>query len=110
MELDARLILTIVGMAISVISAAAIAKQKLQTVIEQLTDIEKRLRVLDQRVDKSELTDQRVSVLSKMLSPDSREKEHKFLARIEARLDAVEAEVSHLRGMHNHKHPVIKET
>ena len=39
------------GMLVSVVSAAVIVRQKLATVIEQLYDIEKRLRVLDQRVD-----------------------------------------------------------
>ena len=97
------------GMIVSVVSAAVIVRQKLATVIEQLYDIEKRLRVLDQRVDKSELTDQRVSVLSDMLAPERREKLHRSLAEMEQRIASSESEISHLRGMHNHSHPPVRE-
>ena len=109
MELDARLLLTMGGMLTSVVAAAVLVKAKLAAVIEQLADIEKRLRAMDQRVDKSELTDQRVDVLSSMLSPDRREILHRSLARIEARVDGAENEIAHLRAMHNHRHPPISE-
>ena len=109
MELDARLILTAATAAGSMIAAAVIVKTKLAVTIEQLKDVEKRLRVLDQRVDKSELTDQRVDVLSSMLSPERREILHRSLASIEARVDGAENEIAHLRAMHNHKHPPISE-
>ena len=109
MELDARLLLTAGGMIVSIASAAAIVRQKLTSVVEQLVDIEKRLRVLDQRVDKSELTDQRVEVLSNMLSPERREILHRNLAMMEVKLAACENEIMHLRTMHNHRHPVIEE-
>ena len=68
MELPISTLLTLAGMAISVISAAAIAKQKLAAIIEQITDIEMRLRKIDQRVDRHEtqveMQAQRTSVLS----------------------------------------------
>ncbi len=51
MELDGRMILTLAGMLVSVVSAAAIVRQKLSTVIEQLADTEVRLRGLDRRID-----------------------------------------------------------
>jgi predicted nucleic acid-binding Zn-ribbon protein len=107
MELDARLILTISGMLVSVVSAAVIVRTKLAAVIEQLSDIEARFRALDQRVDKSELTDQRVDVLSKMLAPERREILHRSMATMETRLDNAENEISHLRTMHNHRHPPV---
>jgi len=109
MELDARLLLTMGGMLTSGVAAAVLVKAKLSNVIEQLADIEKRLRALDQRVDKSELTDQRVDVLSSMLSPDRRETLHRSLAKLEARLDGAENEITHLRSMHNSKHPRVTE-
>jgi hypothetical protein len=109
MELDARIILTISGMAASIIAAAVLVKTKLSVTIEQLKDVEKRLRVLDQRVDKSELTAQRVDTLQKMLAPEKREKLHRSLAAMEQRIVSSESEISHLRGMHNHKHPSVKE-
>ena len=109
MELDARLLLTMGGMLISVVSAAVIVKQKLATVIEQLADVEKRLRALDQRVDQSELTEQRVTTLSDMLAPPRREQLHRSLASMEQRIVYTEREINHLRSMHNHRHPPIKE-
>jgi hypothetical protein len=105
---DMRLLLTLGGMVVSIASAAAIVKQKLSTVIEQLTDIEKRLRLLDQRVDKSELTSQRVDVLASILSPERRQVLFERIAKQEERLRAAEGEIDHLRDMHNHKHPRIE--
>ena len=55
MEIDAKLIVTLIGMLISIVSAATIVKQKLSSVIDQLNDIksdyESRLRDLDKRTD-----------------------------------------------------------
>ena len=81
MELPISTILTLAGMAVSVIAAAAIAKQRLASVIEQLGDIETRLRKIDQRVDRHEtqveMQAQRTSVLSGMMSPDIQERRHR---------------------------------
>ena len=46
-EIDLRLILTLAGMGVSVVSAAVIVKTKLAAVIDTLSDIENRLRKLD---------------------------------------------------------------
>ena len=53
-ELDLRLILTLAGMGVSVVSAAVIVKTKLAAVIETLSDIESRLRKLDSTVDRQQ--------------------------------------------------------
>jgi len=109
MELDARLLLTMGGMLTSVVAAAVLVKAKLSNVIEQLADIEKRLRALDHRVDRSDLTTQRVDTLQGMLAPEKRERLHRSLAKLEARLDGAENEITHLRSMHNSKHPKVTE-
>ena len=55
-SIDIRLIVTLAGMLFSVAGAAAVAKMQLKIINEQLKDIESRLRVMDKRVDHTELT------------------------------------------------------
>jgi hypothetical protein len=110
-ELDLRMLLTIGGMLVSVVSAAIIVRQRLQQVVVQLQDVEKRLRAVDIRVDKSEVragtANQSLEILSSMLSPDRREKTHRELATIAARLASLERETIHLKTMHNTQHPPL---
>ena len=106
-SIDIRLIVTLTGMLVSVAGAAAVAKMQLKIINEQLKDIESRLRVMDKRVDHTELTGQRVDVLSNMLSPERREVLHRSLANMEARIQNIENEVSGLRSMHNGNHPEV---
>ena len=110
-ELSASTILTLAGMAISVIAAAAIAKQRLASVIEQLGDIEMRLRKIDQRVDRHEtqveMQAQRTSVLSGMMSPDIQERRHREIATLTADVSGIRTQVDKLLSMHNGKHPSI---
>ena len=107
MDLDPRMILTMAGMLISVVSSFVIVKQKLGAVSEQVGDIEGRLRILDNRVDKTEITDQRVSTLASMLAPGEREKFHREIATMSERLSALHSDVSALKSMHNGKHPPV---
>ena len=71
--LDLRTMLTVGGMLVSVVSAAVIVQTKLKGVIEQLQDIEQRLRALDSCTDKMHITNevmsQRLGVLSSLLDP-----------------------------------------
>ena len=111
MELPISTLLTVAGMAVSVISAAAIVKQKLAAVIEQLADIEARLRKLDQRVDRHEtqveMQAQRTSVLSGMMSPDIQERRHREIATLTADVSGIRTQVDKLLSMHNGSHPSI---
>ena len=109
MELDARMILTLAGMLVSVASAFVIVKTKLQTVIEQLSDIESRLRQQDKATDSQEVAiqnhSQRLHVISDMLAPKERESRARETASIIAELAAVRREVDKLSHMHNWSHP-----
>ena len=105
MEFDPRLMLTVAGILVSVVSAAVIVKTKLSTVIDSLTDIEARLRVIDSRVDKTELTAKSVEILSSMLSPAEREKSARETATMLEKMNAVQRELDTLRHMHNGVHP-----
>jgi len=106
-SVDIRLIMTLLGMLASIAGAAAVAKMQIKIITEQLQDIESRIRIMDKRVDKTELTGQRVDTLSNMLSPEKREALHRSLASMEERIGNIEREVSGLRTMHNGKHPEV---
>ena len=112
MELDGKFLITIAGMLISIVSAAAIVKQKLATVIEQLEkisrDYESRLRDLDKRTDRQEnlidLNAQKTHVLSGIMSPDRLEKSNRELERILLMAKSNETRISHLEKIHNNRH------
>ena len=50
--MDISLLVTIGGMLVSVVSAAAIAKNQIKNMMEHLEDAEERIRSLDVRVNK----------------------------------------------------------
>lgn len=105
------MILTLAGMLVSVVSAAAIVRQKLATVIEQLQDTEKRLRGLDRRIDAldtiTEMTQQRTNILAQMSSPENLRRDHMSLARVLADITNLKSETESLRKMHNGAHPPV---
>lgn len=72
-------------------------RYQVKSIQEVLADVEKRLRVLDTRVDKAELTDQRVSVLASMLSPTERDKAAREIATIRAELTTALNDVTTLK-------------
>jgi len=112
---DLRLLMTVGGMLVSVVSAFVIVKTKLSGVIEQLADMEKRLRKLDSTIDKQhtaiETQVQRTHVLSGMLEPSKREKLHRSLERNTVEIEHLRRDVdAHRReylSAHNGKHPAV---
>ena len=111
--IDLRLILTLAGMGVSVVSAAVIVKTKLAAVIDTLADIEHRLRKLDSTVDRQqshmEVANQKLSVLSSMLAPDKMEVRAREVATMKAEISSLQGSVSKLLSMHNGRHPPIKD-
>tara|TARA_R110002072_G_scaffold262771_1_gene421623 strand:+ start:198 stop:554 length:357 start_codon:yes stop_codon:yes gene_type:complete len=111
MELDARMILTLGGMLVSVVSAAAIVRQKLSTVIEQLADTEQRLRKIDQRIDLLDngeaVVKQRLDILAKMNAPDVLERRNMQTATMLSDIAYLQDETARLRHQHNGAHPPV---
>ena len=97
MEFDVRLLLTIGGMLVSVVSAAAIAKQQIKTLSEHIQDIENRLRKLDTRLDKNDnqtdITIQRLGILAGMMDPPTMDRRSRELERLRADLDHLQKKV-----------------
>ena len=111
MELDARMMLTLAGMLVSVVAAFVIVKTKLQTVIEDISDIEGRLRQIDKSTDTQEVTiqnhNQRLDVISGMLAPKERETRARGTASILTEISSLRRDVDKLYNMHNGTHPKI---
>ena len=85
MDVDFKLLLTLGGILVSVVSAAVIVKTRLQAVIETLADVAQRLRKLaaaDRAQTQQEVMWQRVQVLSSMLSPEKMEARAREIASI----------------------------
>ena len=101
MEIDVKLVITLGGMLVSVIGAAAVARQ-------QIKDQEQRMRAADVRADQLEnlvtVQSQRVDVLSKMNAPDVLARRNRELSRFETLINILQAEVTQLRAMHNGEH------
>jgi len=81
MELDIKTLITVGGIAASVIGSAAVAKHQLKTIHENIKEIFVSLKKLDQRTDKhdinAEMLTSKVTVLASMMSPDTLERRHR---------------------------------
>tara|TARA_R100000388_G_C7132230_1_gene106009 strand:- start:151 stop:480 length:330 start_codon:yes stop_codon:yes gene_type:complete len=107
-ELDTRLLLTVGGMLVSIVSAFVIVKTKLQTTIDQLLDIESRLRSLDRDTDAQQVSienlKQRADVTSEMLAPKERETRAREMATVRSELATCQRDLEVLKKMHNGEH------
>ncbi len=113
MEVDIKLVLTVAGMLVSVVGAAAVARQQIRVLLEQVQDQEQRMREADSRSDrlenKLEVQSQRVDVLSKMNDPQILAQANRELSRFEVLIAALRDEVSGLKKMHNGSHPNVSQ-
>tara|TARA_R110000824_G_scaffold350093_1_gene537042 strand:- start:553 stop:915 length:363 start_codon:yes stop_codon:yes gene_type:complete len=109
--IDIRLIVTLGGILFSVAGAAAVGKMQIKTIIDQLSDLEKRLRVIDMRADKletvTETHEQRISILAKMSSPENLRRDHMDTARMMSDIANLRDATEALRKMHNGVHPPV---
>jgi len=109
--IDIRLVATLAGILVSVATAAAIARQQIKVIEDAVKDMEQRLRGMDRRMDQAEsgvsVHEQRVQVLSSMLSPETQERRHKEIANLQARIGANEKDILQLKMLHNGEHPYI---
>ena len=74
-SIDIKFLITIGGIIFSVAGAAAVGKMQIKSILESLLDIERRLRVIDKRIDDLEshqgVIKNQVNVLKNILSPDN---------------------------------------
>lgn len=124
---DVKLLITLGGVAASVIGTAAVARAQITRLTEQIKDVENQLRSDDGRTDKLENTSdtqiQRVDILAGMLSPSKREEDARRSERLltevrlfeefrkeregwnEERQAWITKRIDHIEKIHNSKHP-----
>jgi len=77
MELDIRMLVTLGGMLASVASAAAIARQQIKHLEEELKELKSFTNKMELRLDRNDMTtsinEQKLTELSVVLSPKERE-------------------------------------
>ena len=109
--IDLRLIITVGGILFSVAGAAAIGKMQIKVILENLADIEKRLRGMDRRIDSldtsTEKQEQRINILSQMSSPENLRRDHMASAAMQSDIQYLKSETVSLRKMHNGVHPPV---
>ncbi|MGB2103342.1 MAG: hypothetical protein ACPHVN_01865 [Luminiphilus sp.] len=104
---DYKLLISLGSTLASLAGAFAVVRYQVKAIMDTLIDIEKRLRVMDGRIDQAELTDQKVSVLAGMLSPSEREKAARETAGMLADISYLKAEAARMNRMHNGAHPPV---
>ena len=110
-SVDEKLLLSLGSTFASVIAAMAVARHQIKTLTSSVESLQQDIRKLDTRADRLETQietqGQRVGVLSKMMDPQTMERRHREAAKVNADIDALKAEVSTLRHMHNGRHPSV---
>lgn len=75
--------------------------------------MQKNISDLFDRLEKNDISTQvsanKIGVLTSILSPENREKLHRSLERMQTIIESHSEEILRLNKMHNGKHPVIKE-
>jgi len=81
MELDVKFLITLGGLAASIVGASAVAKYQLKNILEELRSLWSSVKKLDQRLDKkdvdTEMLSQKMSVIGSMMTPDVLERRHR---------------------------------
>tara|TARA_B100000131_G_scaffold111090_2_gene108149 strand:- start:3115 stop:3462 length:348 start_codon:yes stop_codon:yes gene_type:complete len=112
MELDARLLITLGGMLISVVTSFVVTRQKCIQLEEDTKQMQKNITELYDNLEKNnistEVAENRVAVISQILSPENREKLHRSLERMETQLKQDRKDLDKILAMHNGSHPIIK--
>jgi septal ring factor EnvC (AmiA/AmiB activator) len=104
---DYKLLISLGSTLASLAGAFAVVRYQVKAIMDTLQDVEKRLRVMDSRIDKAELTDQKVSVLAGMLSPSERDKAAREIACMLADISYLKAEAARMNKLHNGSHPPV---
>lgn len=77
MDIDLRLLITLGGMLVSVASAAAIARQQIKHLEEEIKEMKSKCNTMELRLDRNDMTtsinEQKLSELSTVTSPKERE-------------------------------------
>ena len=115
MELDARMLITVGGMAASIITSVIVVRQKVSELEADVKEALHKITKLDTRLDRNDtntdLVSQRLSVISNMMDPTNRERLHRSLERMQAEIEHLRRDVDAHRkeylSAHNGRHPPV---
>tara|TARA_R100000458_G_scaffold15508_1_gene13199 strand:- start:187 stop:522 length:336 start_codon:yes stop_codon:yes gene_type:complete len=111
MELSLEMIVSIGALFASVITSFVVTKTKVQDLDEHVKEANKRLGMLDARLDKNDnqtdLVGQKLAVIAGMMDPDNREKLHRSLERLQVESEILRRDVDKLNHMHNGEHKAV---
>tara|TARA_R110002051_G_scaffold291653_1_gene355750 strand:+ start:1185 stop:1541 length:357 start_codon:yes stop_codon:yes gene_type:complete len=111
MELDARLLVTLAGMLISVITSFVVTRQKCLELEDDSKSMQKNISELFDNLEKNNISTQvsanKITVLTTILSPEHREKLHRSLERMKTEIEQAQKDIDKLMAMHNGVHPDI---
>ena len=107
--IDARLLITLGGVIVSVVASFVVVRQKVQEQENGIKSNTEKLYSIDSRLDRNDtatdLLKQRIDIIAKMNSPENRDKLSRELERINVKIETLENDVSSLKKMHNGRHP-----
>ena len=113
MQLTIEMIVSLGAMAASIGASFVVVRTKVQELEATLRTVVERLSALDTRLDQNDtatdLVSQRLSVISKMMDPDARERLHRSLERLTVEAETIRRDVNTLQHMHNGKHPPVSD-
>jgi SMC interacting uncharacterized protein involved in chromosome segregation len=113
MELDARLLITLGGMLISVITSFVVTRQKCLELEDNSKTMQKNIGELYDNLEKNNISTQvsanKITVLTTILSPENREQLHRSLERMKTEIEHLQKNYDKIMAMHNGKHPSVHE-
>ena len=116
MEVDAKLGMQLAIMLATVAGGYAVVKSQLARVMEDLGHFIKRYEksksTFDQRLDEAEsqraVFTSQIDVLKEINSVPALEHRNREMATMQAQIEVLQAQVLHLNGQHNGKHPKVE--
>tara|TARA_R110002072_G_scaffold263266_1_gene422104 strand:- start:212 stop:562 length:351 start_codon:yes stop_codon:yes gene_type:complete len=113
MELDARLLITLGGMLISVITSFIVTRQKCLELEDNSKTMQRNIGELFDNLEKNNISTQvsanKINVLTAILSPENREQLHRSLERMKTEIEYLQKNCDKIMAMHNGKHPTVHE-
>ena len=109
--IDIKFLITIGGIIFSVAGAAAVGKMQIKAILESLLDIERRLRVIDKRIDDLEshqgVIRNQLNVFKDILGPDNLAAQNREISEIKTNIKELQRDVDRQYRMHNGAHPNV---
>jgi SMC interacting uncharacterized protein involved in chromosome segregation len=97
----------------SVLTSFIVTRQKCIELEDDVKNIQKNINELFDSLEKNnistQVTENKIGVLSTILSPDNREKLHRSLERMHTKIEQLEDFNSKIYHMHNGKHPPVED-